>query len=93
MPASSNSPTAKRKIAIQRMCLGPDGKLTNDAKAVLSYLRKECNGTGGEAFPRSPITGQVDPIEMARRAGRREVFDMLVRMLTITLEQRQNLEE
>lgn len=77
------------------MCLGPDGKLHPNAKAVAAYLASYCNADGSHSFPRSGPAGQgpVDPLAMAREAGRREVFDLLARMLVLTIEDRHNLED
>lgn len=91
------SPTIKRRIvkqAMQQMCLGPEGKLTPNAKLVLIKLRRFCGARGGELmFPKSTASGQIDPIAMARMGGRREVFDYLLHLLSMSLEERQNLIE
>jgi hypothetical protein len=93
------SPSIKRRIvkqAMQQMCLGPDGKLTPNARLVLIKLRRFCHAKGGELmFPKSgvPGQGQIDPLAMARVGGRREVFDYLLHLLSMNLEERQNLIE
>lgn len=90
------SPTAKRRIvkqAMQQTALGPDGNLTPNARLVLIKLRRFCHARGGELmFPRDK-NGATDPLAMARVAGRREVFDYLLHLLSMNLEQRQNLIE
>lgn len=78
------------------MCLGSDGKLTPNARLVLIKLRRFCHAKGGELmFPKSgvPGQGQIDPLAMARVGGRREVFDYLLHLLSMNLEERQNLIE
>lgn len=90
------SPKTKARVrqqALRAMCIGPDGQLTKNARLILAYLRKECNGDGRYGPPVSQITGTIDPLAMARAAGRREIFDLLTRMLSVTLEERHNLEE
>jgi hypothetical protein len=93
------TPSIKRRVlkqAMQQMCLA-DGKLTPNAKLVLVKLRRFCHARGGELmFPRSgeqPGRGPIDPLAMARVAGRREVFDYLLHLLSMNLEERQNLIE
>lgn len=83
------------KQALQQMCLA-DGRLTPNAKLVLIKLRGFCHARGGELmFPKSgaPGQGQIDPLAMARVAGRREVFDYLLHLLSMNLEARHNLLE
>lgn len=82
-----------RKDALQRMCIGPDGKLTRDARIIVAYLNRQCNGDGTNSFPVSQVTGQIDHVAMARMAGRREVYDMLVRAMSLKLTERHNPEE
>lgn len=90
------SPTIRRRIvkqAMQQMCMA-DGKLTPNAKLILAKLRRFCGARGGELmFPKSTASGQIDPIAMARMGGRREVFDYLLHLLSMSLEERQNLIE
>ena len=92
------SPAARRRVlkqAMQQMCLA-EGRLTPNARLVLVKLRRFCHAKGGELmFPKSglPGQGQIDPLAMARVAGRREVFDYLTHLLGMNLEERQNLLE
>ena len=90
------SPAIRRRIvkqAMQQICM-VDGKLTPNAKLVLLKLRRFCGARGGELmFPKSTASGQIDPIAMARMGGRREVFDYLLHLLSMSLEERQNLIE
>ena len=81
-----------RQQALRRMCLGKDGKLTKDAQVVLAELRRFCNGDGKHPFPRA-ADGKIDQTAMVQVAGRREVFDLLVRMLAVPLDTRHNLED
>jgi hypothetical protein len=37
--------------------------------------------------------GAIDPMALAMADGRRQVFDLLARMLAVTLEDRHNLED
>jgi hypothetical protein len=83
-----------RQQALRRICLGKDGKLTKEARVIGTYLMRYCNGDGAMSSAlRAPGTGAVDPLAMAQVVGRREVFDLLVRMLHVTLEERHNLKE
>jgi hypothetical protein len=93
------TPSIRRRVlkqAMQQMCLA-EGKLTPNAKLVLVQLRRFCHAKGGELmFPRAgnePGRGPIDPLAMARVAGRREVFDYLLHLLSMNLEARQNLIE
>ena len=83
-----------RQQAIRRMCFGADGKMNRDARVLLAYLNKFCNGDGQmNSAVRVPSTGAVDALAMAQVIGRREVFDLLMRMLHVTLEERHNLKD
>lgn len=82
-----------RQQAIRRMCHGGDGKLTKDARLMTAYLNRFCNGSGQLGPPRVPATGAIDPHAMAQAVGRREVFDLLARLLSVTLEDRHNSKE
>jgi len=86
-----------RQQALRQMCFGPDGGLTKNARLMAAYLRRFClayeHDRGSPTFIVSPHTGAIDPLAMARAAGRREVFDHLARMLSLTLEDRHNLKD
>jgi hypothetical protein len=82
-----------RQQALRRICSSGDSKLSKDARLIASYLRSFCNGDGRFGIPISQQTGTIDPLAMARAAGRREVFDLLARMMSITIEDRHNLGE
>ena len=91
------SPSTKRRVikqAMQQMLLGPEGHLTPNARLIAIKLRRFCHARGGELmFPRSGDRGPIDPLAMARVAGRREVFDYLAHLLGMSLEERQHLLE
>jgi hypothetical protein len=93
----SLSPQNRRRLlkqAMQQMCLNGEGQLTPNAKLIMIKLRRFCGAKCGELmFPRSGDRGPIDPLAMARVAGRREVFDYLSHLLGMNLEQRQNLIE
>lgn len=63
------------------MMCGPDGKLTRDAMLLLHYFRVFCRAHPGA--PLAPVSpdGRIDPMLLARNAGRREVYDELFRIL------------
>jgi hypothetical protein len=82
-----------RQQALRQMCYGPDGGLTKNARLIAAYLRKECNGDGREGPPLVRETGQIDPVAMGVQLGRRQVFDILARMLNLDLETIHNLKE
>lgn len=82
-----------RQQALRQMCYGPAGGLTKNARLIAAYLRKECNGDGREGPPLVRETGQIDPVAMGVQLGRRQVFDILARMLNLDLETIHNLKE
>lgn len=66
----------KRKETNYRLLFrAQDKKLNQAAKIVLSDLRVFCHGTQS-AFDK-------DPIEMARKAGRQEVFQRIMNFLEV----------
>lgn len=82
-----------RQQALRQMCYGPDGGLTKNARLIAAYLKRECNGDGREGPPLVAGTGAIDPVAMGVQIGRRQVFDLLARMLSLKLEDRHNLKE
>lgn len=81
----------RRQQALRALCAGPDGaKLNPNARIVAAYLAKFCDARGEAAFPRTDANA-IDPIAMARMAGRREVFELLTRVLNLTIEDRVRL--
>ena len=84
-----------RQQALRAMCCGPDGKLHKNARAVLAHLRDFCGADGRppQITIRPEGKGAIDPMALAMADGRRQVFDLLVRMLAVTLDDRHNLED
>ena len=82
-----------RQQALRQMCYGPEGGLTKNARLIASYLRSECNGDGRDGPPLVRETGAIDPVALGVQIGRRQVFDLLARMLSLTLEDRHNLKD
>jgi hypothetical protein len=79
-----------RSIVVSReyktLCLGDNGELKRSAEHVLADLRGFCIPANGTPFHR-------DPVEMARRIGRQEVFDRIQRMLGLSEEETMKLME
>ncbi|WP_397604977.1 hypothetical protein [Sphingorhabdus sp.] len=79
-----------RSIVIAReykdLCIGENGEIKKSAEHVLADLRGFCVSASGTPFHR-------DPVEMARRVGRREVFDRIQRMLGLSEEETMKLME
>lgn len=82
-----------RQQALRQMCFGPDGNLTKNARMLGAYLSKECNGDGRDGPPLVRETGAIDPVALGVQIGRRQIFDLLARMLHLTLEDRHNLKD
>lgn len=86
-----------RQQAIRQMCFDSNGNLTKNARFIAAHLQRFCaavvSDDGASVFPRVPQTGAIDPLAMARAAGRREVFDHLARMLSVNLKDRHNLQD
>ncbi len=90
------APKTKAKVrqqALRQMCYGPNGGLTKNARLIASYLRSECNGDGREGPPLVRETGAIDHVALGVQFGRRQIFDLLARMLNLTLEDRHNLKD
>lgn len=92
MSVSPRTKAIVRQQAIRAMCHGPDGKLSKNARLIAAYLSRECNGKGQFAPP-TTNTGGYDPIAIGIAMGRRQVFDLLARMLNIDLKERSELSE
>lgn len=82
-----------RQQALRQMCYGPDGGLTRNARLISAYLRAECNGDGRDGPPLVRETGAIDPVALGVQIGRRQIFDLLARMLHLKLEDRHNLKD
>ena len=59
--------------------------LTQDGKQVIAHLKTECFGHG------TPF--HKDPLEMARRCGRQEVFQIIIQMINYTEDDIAKLKE
>lgn len=81
-----------RQQAIRAICYGPDGGLSKNARLIAAYLSRECNGKG-QFSPPMTNAGGYDPIAIGIAIGRRQVFDLLARMLNIDLKERSELSE
>lgn len=94
-PVSQRTKARVRQQALRAMCCGPDGKLHANAKLILAHLRDFCGADGRppQIAVRPEGKGPIDPMALAMVEGRRQVFDLLARMLAVTLEDRHNLED
>ena len=78
----------RRVRALKRLFLCPDGKLKDDAKIVLEWLREETNAKGrrlnavGDSFLFGR-DGRFDAAAVAYVAGERRMFDLLVAALAV----------
>lgn len=90
MPRSSR---ARRQLAIRRLCLDARGALNPDAKVLIADLRRFCRADGQPTLAYSPATGQLDPVATVAIAARREVYDRLMRYLTVDEVIVQNIRE
>lgn len=81
-----------RKQALRAMCM-EGAALSKNAQVIAAELRRFCNGSGNNSFPRSPVTQEIDAIATARIAGRREVYDMLVNLLCLPVDTYYKLED
>jgi hypothetical protein len=90
MKLANLNPRRWRAIVVSReyksLCFGENGDLKRSAEHVLADLRGFCVTATGTPFHR-------DPVEMARRVGRREVFDRFQRMLGLSEEETMKLME
>lgn len=79
-----------RSIVVSRqykdLCFGENGDLKQSAEHVLADLREFCLPGYRSPFHR-------DPVEMARRVGRQEVFNRIQRMLELSEEETMKLME
>jgi len=93
MPALS--PLTKaivRQQALRAMCFGPDGRLTKNARLIVAYLQRECNGAGQYPPPKG-VDNVIDPVALGIQIGKRQVFDTLAKMLALDLSERLNLRD
>lgn len=81
-----------RQQALRAMCYGPDGALTKNARLIVAYLQRECNGAG-QCPPPKRADNAIDPVTLGIQLGKRQVFDMLAKMLALNLSERLNLRD
>ncbi len=62
--------------------MGPDGLVHREGQQVLDDLRKYC-GVDKPGIVVSPITRQTDPYATAYRAGARDVYARIVKLMNI----------
>lgn len=75
--------TSDVKVSLRRLCLDGKGQLNRDARRVAVILRKFCKADGRAALVYSPVTGSIDTTATACQAARREVYDLLKRLLQL----------
>lgn len=81
-------PRYKQISALRRLFFDPNGKLKDDAKVVLAWLRNEVNGKGyrysasGNSMLNGP-DGRFDAGAVAYTAGQRRVYDLLIASLAV----------
>lgn len=79
----------KQVRALRRLFLCPDGKLNEDAKTVLEWLRDEANAKGrrvnenGTSLLFAP-DGRFDAAAVCYAAGQRRLFDLIVSRLSVS---------
>ena len=78
----------KQVRALKRLFFDPDGKLKEDAKIVLEWLRDEV-GAKGRRLNESGMSllfsadGRFDAAAVAYMAGSRRVYDLLISRLAV----------
>ena len=81
-----------RKRAYQRLLACVNGEPAGDARAVLADLKRFAR-LGEAPLVVSPITGAVDPVASAVRAGRQEVVQRVLAMVHLNDRALFNLKE
>lgn len=72
----------RKKRAYQSLFLGPEGSVNPMGSIVLADLKRLCGiDRGGIVI--SPISRTVDPYATAYRAGQRDVYLRIVKMLDL----------
>ena len=84
-PAEAPADEDGAKVSAERTFFGDNGLLKRDAQAVLADLREFCFAQSSGFSP--------DPLVMARRAGRREVWLRLIDFLNLDEKQVQMMME
>jgi hypothetical protein len=83
---------ANRKRAYQRLFVTVGGEPIGDTRAVLADLKRFAR-LGEAPLVVSPITGAVDPVASAVRAGRQEVVQRILAMVHLSDRALFNLKE
>jgi hypothetical protein len=86
------SPIINRRCAYQRLFTVANGEPVGDARAVLADLKRFAR-LGEAPLVVSPITGAVDPVASAVRAGRQEVVQRVLAMVHLNDRALFNLKE
>lgn len=73
----------RRQTAIRQILLGPDGKLTRNGRIALSAFKLFCFAHRSQQLTSLDAQGRVDPVAIAQRAARREVWDKLMNLLNL----------
>lgn len=88
------TPLRASAAALRDALTDKDGVLTPDGRVLLRHFAAFCHyapDTPDVTLFRTDDAGRVDPFELARRAGRREVYEELVRVLNLQLRDTHNL--
>jgi len=82
----------RQRAAYRRCFADADGKLTREGRAVLAHLADFCR-VSRSTLVVSPVTRTVDTHATMVAEGRREVFNKIVQILSLTDEQPMQLKE
>ena len=82
----------QRKRAYQRLFATVNGEPVGDARAVLADLKRFAR-LGEAPLVVSPVSGAVDPVASAVRAGRQEVVQRVLAMIHLNDRAIFNLKE
>ena len=88
------TPIRDAAAAWQAAFTDKDGELTNLGRVFVKHFAGFChyNPTSPDVgLFKTDEQGRIDPYELARRAGRREVYEELVRVLNLSLRDTHNL--
>ena len=82
----------RRKLALRRLLLGPDGHLTRDGRTLAAWMKRLCWASRGQKLIYRGTEG-IDPVETVAIAARREVWDEIVEMLNLDQYETTNIQE
>lgn len=71
-----------KRLSFRECFMTPGGELTGAGAAVMRHLARKSQ-IYNEVGHRSPITGMIDPLAMARQEGRRDMYRYLQQMLEL----------